>query len=461
MHRFILPAGFLALLLLSPARAAEPIDIGSRRELFVDRYLIDKLDGAALHLHRPTPKEVVLVTDKPWEGNTCAYYTIFRDGDRYRMYYRGSHYDTKTRKATHREVTCYAESKDGITWTKPDLGLFAWEGSKANSIVWDGVGTHDFTPFKDPNPDCPPAARYKAIGRGAPRARRGLYAFRSADGLHWELMSKEPVITKGAFDSQNLAFWDPHRKEYREYHRGFRGGVRAIMTGTSKDFLHWSEPVFLKYPDAPKEHLYTNAIRPYPRAPHILVGFPTRFLPRTQQTEPTFMSSRDGVTFHRWTEALIPTTAPKDRDGNRSNYMTWGLVERDAAPKEYSLYATEAYYTGPDSRVRRFTIRKDGFVSVRARGKGVLLTKPLTFSGKALEVNFVTEPKGSIRVEVVGADGKPVKGLSLADCQTLGGDALDRKVTWKGGDVGKLAGKPVRLRFEIEDADLYSFRFVP
>ncbi len=95
--------------------AAAPVQIGSRLELFVDDFLIEMMNGdVAQHLHRPEPKEVVLVTDAPWEGNTSAYYTIFRDVDRYRMYYRGSHYDEKTRKPTHREVTCYAESKDGI-----------------------------------------------------------------------------------------------------------------------------------------------------------------------------------------------------------------------------------------------------------------------------------------------------------------------------------------------------------
>ncbi len=78
------------------------------------------------------------------------------------------------------------------------------------------------------------------------------------------------------------------------------------MTGTSDDFLTWTEPQFLDYPDAPPEHLYTNAVQPYPGAPHILIGFPTRFLPATQQTEPTFMVSRDGTTFHRYAEAVIP-----------------------------------------------------------------------------------------------------------------------------------------------------------
>ncbi len=141
--------------------AAEPIDIGSRLEPLVDNFLIDQLSGTAkLKLHRPQPREVILVTDKPWEGNTSAYYTVFRDGELFRMYYRGSHYDTKTKKATHPEVTCYAESKDGIHWTKPSLGLFEFDGSKQNNIVWDGIGTHCFAVFKDGNPACPSDARY-------------------------------------------------------------------------------------------------------------------------------------------------------------------------------------------------------------------------------------------------------------------------------------------------------------
>lgn len=437
--------------------AEQPIDIGSRLELFVDHYLIDKTSGdAALQLQKPKPAEVALVTDKPWEGNTCAYYTVFQDGDLYRMYYRGAHFDEKARKSAHREVTCYAESTDGIRWTKPELGLFEFEGSKQNNIVWDGVGTHDFTPFLDANPDCPPEAKYKAVGRG----KGGLYAFQSGDAIHWKLMSEKPVISKGAFDSQNLAFWDEHAKVYREYHRAFRG-VRDIMTGTSQDFLNWTDPVFLEYPGAPVQHLYTNAIRTYARAPHILIGFPTRFHPeRGQQVEPTFMTSRDGRVFHRWTEALIPVTAPADRDGNRSNYMAWGLLSLPGKEKEYSAYATEAYYTGADSRIRRFTYRVDGFVSLHASAGGELLTKPLRFRGKQLAINFRTSEQGSVRIEIQDAQGKPIDDFGLADCTAMRGDNIEHVVAWKNGsDLGAVSARPVRLRFVLEDADIYSFQF--
>jgi hypothetical protein len=457
--------GVLAAWAILPvsARGEEPVDVGSRLELLVDRFLIDQTKGdVALCLHKPAAQEVVLVTDKPWEGNTSAYFTIFQDGDRYRMYYRGSHFDEKTRQSPHREVACYAESTDGVRWTKPELGLVEFDGSKRNNIVWDGVGSHDFTPFRDANPACPAEARYKALGCGDGKHQRGLYAFQSPDGIRWKLMQEEPVITQGAFDSQNLAFWDAARGAYADYHRGFRSGVRDIMTATSKDFLHWTDPVFLQYPDAPREHLYTNAIRAYERAPHILLGFPTRFLPdRGQQVEPTFMTSRDGRTFHRWTEALIPVTAPEDRAGNRSNYMAWGLVKLPGADKEYSVYATEAYYTGPSSRLRRFTYRVDGFVSARASAQGgQLRTRPLRFAGDRLAINYATLPQGQVRVAIEDAAGEPLEGFRLADCPAIRGDAIEHTVAWKGGtSVGRLAGRPVRLRFELRDADLFSFRF--
>jgi hypothetical protein len=443
------------------ADKSEITNIGSRRELFVDRALVEEIKGdAKLHVHQPEPQEVVLVTGKPWEGNTCAYYTVFQDGDLYRMYYRGSHWDEKTQKATHREVACYAESKDGIHWTRPNLGLIEWEGSKENNIILDGLGTHCFVAFRDDNPACPPEAKYKGISRGRPVGKKGLYVFQSPDGIRWSLLREEPVITEGAFDSQNLAFWDPVTKEYVDYHRTFVEGVRSIMTSTSQDFLHWSEPVLLKYPGAPKHHLYTNAIRPYPRAPHIRIGFPTRYIPQGSQVEPVFMASRDGVTFERYETPVIPRTAPQDRDGNRSNYMANGLVELPGKSGEYSVYGTEAYYTGPDSRLRRFTYRLDGFVSLRAGSKGgEAVTKPIQFTGDQLFVNGKTNSTGRLRVEIQDRSGKVIEGYSLADCQPFTGDELDKAISWKTGDLKQLAGQPIRLRFVLEDGDLFSYQF--
>jgi hypothetical protein len=202
---------------------------------------------------------------------------------------------------------------------------------------------------------------------------------------------------------------------------------------------------------------------PYFRAPHILIAFPTRFQPATTQTEPTFMASRDGTVFQRYTEALIPTSAPQDRDGNRSNYMTWGLVqlpgrERD---RELSVYATEAYYTGPGGRLRRFVYRLDGFAALHTGSDGgEAITRPIRFQGQKLVVNFRTTRAGSVRVELRDASGLPLPGFALSDSRALSGDEVAATVSWaKGSDLGRLAGEPVSIRFFLEDADVFSFRF--
>ena len=72
---------------------ADLIELGARRELFVDDYLIERIDNAQLRLHEPVPRNVAIEHDAPWEGNTSGYHTIFKDGRLFRAYYRGSHYE--------------------------------------------------------------------------------------------------------------------------------------------------------------------------------------------------------------------------------------------------------------------------------------------------------------------------------------------------------------------------------
>ena len=454
------------------------IDIGSRRELFVDDFLIERLSGqAALRLHHPIPREVVFTADRPWEGNLLFHVTVFRDGDIYRMYYRGWHYDERARRASKHKFICYAESRNATDWERPELGIVEFQGSKKNNIILDcrkGVASNGaFAVFRDDNPECDPDARYKALALHSKNGK-GLYAFGSADGIQWSLVDDRPRITKGAFDSHNLAFWDEQTGEYRAYWRYFDKGVRAIRTATSNDFIHWSKGEDVEYGDAPPEHLYTNAIRRYPRAAHLLIGFPKRFVPSRKSptgfpmpgvSDGVFMSSRDGVHFYRWREAFIRPGLQPDRWVNRNNFTAWGLLETpspfDGAPAELSLFSTEGYYRGPATRLRRYTIRQDGFVSVRATQQGgELTTKPLRFEGARLGINFSTSAAGSVRVELQDANGRSISGFTRDDCQPQFGDGLDRTVSWNSGsDVSQLAGKPVWLRFELKDADLYSFRF--
>jgi len=494
--------------------AGSTIAIGDRRELLVDDFLVDKLSGGArLHLHQPVPQEIVLRTDAPWEGNACGYPSVFQDGKLYRMYYHGGHYRHGGKPAETRPVhpwfLCYVESDDGIHWRRPELGLFEFEGSRKNNIILtpESVAAIKGDPahtavFKDANPDCPADARYKCIIVGKPH---GLYVLKSADGVRFSVASDKPVITQGAFDSENLFFWDPVRKEYRAYWRIFTegvadgktwkpAGIRAIRTATSKDSLNWDGQADVRYVDSPAEHLYTNQVQAYYRAPHIFMGFPMRYTDRgwsesmmslpcleerlarskasprygTAITDGLFMTSRDGVLFHRWNEAFV-RPGPRQQGSwvYGDNEIFWGMVEtasalRDA-PNELSLYAMEDYWQGPNASFRRLTLRIDGFVSLGAPARGgELLTKPLVFSGGNLTLNASTSGAGSIQVEIQDTAGHPIPGYALADCSEVFGDELARVVRWRaGGDVRPLSGKTVRLRFVLKDADLYAFQFVP
>jgi len=492
------------VLLVAPAvvRGQEPIDIGARRELFVDGHLIDSLVRAQRRMHHPVAREIAVVHDAPWEGAGSGYHSVIHDGDTYRMYHRGSKLGVENgRLKVGGQVYCYAESKDGIHWEKPNLGLHEHGGSKENNIIWTGVGIHNFAPFLDTKPGCPPESRFKALAGTA--AEGGLYAFHSPDGIHWSLTRKEPVVTEGAFDSQNLAFWDQAAGKYRAYFRTFTGGIttgkvwkpegyRAIRTASSSDFLSWGDEADLTYEDSPVEHLYTNQVGPYFRAPHILIGLPTRYVERgwspsmralpqlehremrseahlrygTSLTEGLLMASRNGVHFERWNEAFLkPGPQRPETWQYGQNYIAWHAVETKSslpgAPNEISLYASEGSWTGNSNAIRRYTLRLDGFVSVTAGWKGgELVTKPLTFTGDRLGINFSTSAVGDIRVEIQSADGKPMPGFALDDCSEVFGDEIDRTVEWKGSsDVSSLSGKTVRLRFVLKDADLYALKF--
>lgn len=265
-------SGLLMAACVAVAQDAEPVAIGSRLEPLVDTHLIATLSGgAAFRLHQPVPREIVLDHNEPWEGSGTGYHTVFQDGPLYRMYYKTWHLDPQPGglKTPHPTFAGYAHSTDGIHWVKPRLGLFEYEGAKDNNIVWVGKGSHDFTPFKDTRPGCPPEELYKAVGWGDEPS--GLYAFKSADGIHWSFLQDAPIMTGYAFDTQNLAFWDSVRNEYRAYIRDFSQqnyqGVRGIRTAISPDFRTWTEAQWLEYADSPAEQLYTNQVQPYYRAP--------------------------------------------------------------------------------------------------------------------------------------------------------------------------------------------------
>lgn len=272
-------------------------------------------------------------------------------------------------------------------------------------------------------------------------------------------------------------------EQYLCYFRVFEDGIRRIARTTSPDFLTWSPPVLMEYRhpsgNAPIEHLYTNQTHPYFRAPHISVAVAARFMPGRQvltdeqakainvnpkyfkdTSDAVFMTTRGGDTYDRtFLSSFVRPGIGAQNWVSRTNYPALNVVQ--TGETEMSVYVNQDY-AQPTAHLRRYSLRLDGFASARAEfAGGELLTKPVVFAGEKLAMNFATSAAGGIRVEIQDAEGKPIEGFALEDCQEQIGNEIERVVTWQGGtDVSSLAGQPVRLRFVMKDADLYAFQFL-
>ncbi len=521
-----------ALVNAQTAPTATPADIADRRELFLDDFLIEEMTGDARRVfHQPVPREIVMTFDRPWEGNSIGMMRIFRDEDRYRMYYRAGRYTVENGKLKTLlpDRTAYAESRDGIHWTRPDLGLVEFQGTHENNLL-----PHRVTfVFRDANPSATAASRYKAISIGADHrgANTGgghaVYAWQSPDAVHWEPVQESPIYDKRHrgladvpaeqvvtwLDSVNTVFWSSAERQYVMYYRvytyegevqkpGWRvpadynqKRVRQAEKAVSDDFVTWRRVGLItctgNFPSV-EEQMYSNGIAPYDRAPHIRIALPGRYtdpgwtrahdrLPDLERrklessaemrsgtalTDTLLMWSRDGHIFTRSPETFLRPGPQRPGAWMYGNH--WAInqpVETDSslegAAPELSIYANEHYRKGPAVKTRRYTLRLDGFASIRAtRQGGGCITRPLTFSGNRLSLNFSASAAGSVRVEIRDAQGSPIPGFTLNDCDGIIGDDIDRVVTWRGkDDLSSLAGQIVRLHIDLREADLYSLQF--
>lgn len=358
---------------------------------------------------------------------------------------------------------------------------------------------HNFTPMIDTNPDCRPDERFKAVGG---HDHRLLYAFRSPDGIHWSMMHEEPIIFDGMLDSQNLTFWDPVQKRYYAYYRDFKNQKgdtrehnpkldysymdRDVKFATSTDFIHWTDGEWIDWQPDRMTQLYTSQIQLYPGAGHLRIGFPMRYVTgrglysefneriaksdsyyASIYTDTGLATSRDGQSFKLWPEAMLRPGPTRENWFYSFGLTALNLFETPSqypgAPDEWSFYVVDhGAWFGNGVSFNRYSIRKDGFVSASSpMAGGSFVSKPVVFAGSALQINFSTSANGSIRIELQDLDGAPLPDFSLDDCPPILGNSVAYTVNWHGGaGVAGYAGKPVRIKFELKDADLFAIQFV-
>jgi hypothetical protein len=460
-------------------------DISNRRELFVDYWLIDSMKNTELVMHEPIDCGEVMKFNQPeWEATLCTYATVLHDDSVFRLYYRAG---LNGARDNDFQLTAYAISRDGIIWVKPELNLFQHQGSARNNIVLTNargdLAVHNFCPFIDRRPGVPATEKYKALGG----VGKGLFAYVSSDGINWRRLSEEPVLKNAAFDGQNVPFWSEAEQQYVCYFRTWTGpgdyrGFRTIGRAVSPDFINWTNEGMMNFGSTPPEHLYTNQTSPYFRANHIYISTAARFVSgrsalnetqfrtlniangygsaaREGVSDAVLITSRGGVFMDRtFMGSFIKPGIGYNNWVSRSNFPALNVVQ--TGPSEMSVYVVQDY-AQPGNHLHRYSLRLDGFASVQAPYTGgMMLTKPFTFTGNSLFINYSTSAAGGIAVELTDALGNPLPGFSASQCNLLIGNEINRKVSWSGNpDLKSLSGKPVRLRFIMKDADLFSMKF--
>jgi len=437
----------------------ETVDIGSRRELFVDHLLIESMSNATHVLQTPTDEGVAFRFDLPWEGMASGYVTVIPDGGLYRLYYRGLPTEN-----VDDSRTCYAESTNGIDWVRPNLGLHEVYGSTSNNVILTDAARRDsFAPFLDANPDAPPAERYKATASGT----GNLAGYSSPDGIHWT-NTYGTIMSGFEYDSLNVAFYSTAEGQYVCYFRDWvpnYSGTRRIRRAAGGSFAALTDGGLMDYryydgQSHPFEHHYVNGTHPYLRAPHQYIALAARFIDNSTESDALFMTARAGSLVY---DRLFPDRYidPADEIGPqaaRSNFPAENSVR--TGPAEMSFYVGHNYRS-VSNHLRRYSLRLDGFVALSVtNGVGEVLTKPLTFEGQRLRLNYKARSNGNVRVEIRDINGSPVGGRALADAVPLTGDEIDGVVSWSGGNsVAPLSATPVVLRFVMENADLFAMRF--
>jgi hypothetical protein len=335
-----------------------------------------------------------------------------------------------------------------------------------------------------------------------------VFASYSADGVTYTRAGR---VLPFFPDNPVVVHWDGRISKYVVYTRAFdydSGNQRRVgrivvddplkpwpYTRTAKDRTF---PPIRNLPvvssadkgDDPHSDVYYSAAGPYPWADGVYLMFPAHFRhfspdrhpfvrPRVKgqwedygMLEVQFAGSRDGVTWTRPGRAgYIPPGLADEWDRwytvagpgpvRRGNYLyqyyysTGRLHDSAVLRPEYERVAS------PEGGVGVVRQRLDGFVSADADHKGGwLTTPPLVFRGSRLRLNIDTGSAGTAFVELQDADGKPVPGITLADCEEVGGNFVDQDVSWKGkADVSARAGRPVRLHVRLKRAKLYAFQF--
>ena len=456
--------------------ASSPVNLFAQRQnviddakhMVFDNRILNDMNNAHLvigkvekSLHNP-----LFGPDKLWEPQIDNMYpNILYDAEEklYKCWYNPFIVDNVVTKATEEQKKkynrrllekfvpgarhtglCYATSKDGMTWNKPELGIVKYEGSTANNILMRHVhGCGIIKDIKDPDPK----RRYKMFTKyGKPMA----VSF-SADGIHWDTPKQVPEI-ESAGDTHNNAFWDPNEKKWVGITRLWKGRVRVVGRTESKDFDNWTPAQEILRGTWHFGHTYGMIVFPYA---NLYLGLTMEFDRGRDVVHVELAWSPDTKEWKR----ICPGT-PLIPRGKVGSY-DWGCIFAAASPVVYDDHI-RIYYGGSDAQ--HYDIRNGhlcmaklgldrwaGFChSSEFKRTGSIGFRPVSCKHKNLAVTADVEKGGWLKVIAATPEGE-----NLVEPIVLEENATEKVIA----DLSKRVGKPVWIRFEMKDATIYSFSF--
>ena len=512
--RFASPAAAQSIRLVTPASRPVPgiIDVGSIRQAFLDDYLIHEASRIKPFVTRPDKhdKNPIVVADKDWETqrNAQSYgstgyqlkgveitgQTVLYDADDriFKMWYFGRPW------LDGRTPLCLAISSDGYHWEKPNLGVYEFKGSRKNNIV--GASTERegnfYNVIKDPQ-ESNPARRYKALGEtegpSGANTHGGVCIAFSPDGLQWTPYEGNPVVHHGRNlgDAPTMLGWDPRIKKYVGFFRpghplapeiygiGDHRHIRSYGYAISDDFVKWEPTELMLTPDYEDRDdcqymQFTAGIDG-----QFYLGLNQMLHTHEETWDVYLMSSRDG--FHwNWLDRKVPYIVRGEPGSYDAGYMTpSGPIIHDGKAWIYygAFSGAHSFNRGKHGNdvtisIALCTLPENRWMGLLAGPyRATLVTRPVLFKGTKLMVDIeasladqepVAKPRFDecdFRAALEDQSGGRIEGFTI-DRSTVLGKSGPQELSWGGSDLGKLAGKPVRLRFEYRNAALHSFQFV-
>ncbi|MBW3599321.1 MAG: hypothetical protein KY475_18890, partial [Planctomycetes bacterium] len=469
------------------SRGAEPVDVGDRKQLFIDKRLVESSEGVRLVMGAPVKRgEPVMRADKPWEKGGLNHFEVLRVDGEFRMWYEAWPVHARLWQDTGLKVH-YARSADGLVWEKPDIGGLESGGIRAENAVFagpQGKGAVGISVFLDPT--APAEERFKMVFGDVGEAGYPLRGAYSPDGLKWETYREKAtgkpvqILPQGA-DTQNAAYYDKDRGRYvvftrhnvrRPNEKYNPEGIRRVARSESEEFLNLpkgTQVLAMDEKDPRYSGWYTMAATPYPYAEDVYVAFPSFFPDERHQkgslVEVHLAVSRDGIHWERPSREPFLPLGPAGEFDSRMIFMSPGVHR--VGNELWMYYAGYPVNHAEHSPSRDTgvayglaTIRLDGFVAAKAGPEGgFLTTPPLVFSGDKLKLNVDLGAAGSVRVSIIDPESGIIPGFSGDKMKPVYGNHIAAEVNWEGDpDLAGLAGRPVQLRFDMQRGSLYAFQ---